>query len=31
VLSVRGVRLLVWSEVGTVPGASVIDIKEDQP
>ena len=29
VLSVRGVRLEVWSEEGTVPDASVIDIKED--
>ncbi len=31
VLTARGVRLEVWSEVGTVPDASVFDIKEDQP
>ena len=30
-LTARGVRLEVWSEVGTVPDANVFDIKEDQP
>ncbi len=30
VLTARGVRLEVWSEVGTIPDASVFDIKEDQ-
>jgi membrane protein implicated in regulation of membrane protease activity len=31
VLAVRGVRLEVWSEMGTVPDGSVFDSKEDQP
>jgi membrane-bound ClpP family serine protease len=31
VLRVRGVRLEVWSEMGTVPDARVFDIQEDQP
>ena len=31
VLTARGVRLEVWSEVGTIPDANVFDIKEDQP
>jgi membrane-bound ClpP family serine protease len=31
VLGVRGVRLEVWSERGTVPDGSVFDNKEDQP
>jgi membrane-bound ClpP family serine protease len=30
VLGVRGVRLEVWSEMGTVPDGSVLDSKEDQ-
>jgi membrane-bound ClpP family serine protease len=30
VLNVRGVRLEVWSEMGTVPDAKVFDIQEDQ-
>ena len=31
VLAARGVRLEVWSEVGTVPDATMFDIEEDQP
>jgi membrane-bound ClpP family serine protease len=31
VLKVRGVRLQVWSEMGTVPDAKVFDTEEDQP
>jgi membrane-bound ClpP family serine protease len=31
VMAARGVRLEVWSEVGTVPDANVFDIKEDRP
>jgi membrane protein implicated in regulation of membrane protease activity len=31
VLRVQGVRLEVWSEVGTVPDANVLDTEEDQP
>jgi membrane-bound ClpP family serine protease len=30
VLGVRGVRLEVWSEMGTVPDSKVLDIEEDQ-
>ena len=31
VLTARGVRLEVWSEVGAIPDANVFDIKEDRP
>ncbi len=31
VLAARGVRLEVWSEVGRVPDAAVLDLEEDQP
>jgi membrane-bound ClpP family serine protease len=29
VVSIRGLRLLVWSEVGTVPGADALESRED--
>jgi membrane-bound ClpP family serine protease len=30
-LTARGVRLQVWSEAGTIPDATVFDLKENQP